>query len=596
MNFEDLEKNHQSPNEKKPTHQRETNQMKQVTPDDIAPRVEEEPTETFGMKLMQDLDNALARDKKEMYENVIKPAKEYLETKEMFGDEGEDAYFEKEIGETAGGMKKMVAIVSPLYNETTDISSFFEDTSDTGFDDDEDNTIQEKENMDNKPITEEISEQLGGIEIKEYRKPEMDNTPVQENVSEKKTKVVSSEEAAAASIDNSQTIVSEREFFKQELDAMFDDDEEIESVDDLDEDTRSSLYINAGYVQFEDDKQRDEYRHEVVRTVTPFNNIINLSEYTVSKKPLSTSQMLKSITTDKNMANWVYQNGNRAFTMSELTGAEIEKVVMNDGSFKEKEENKQILTACRVFYDHIVDKNKPSTFEGWLKTVYWDDFGDHYFGAYRACFTNSNYVPYTCPTCKHTFMEYHELADMVKFDSDEVKDKVARLISRDTTSTGKVEGAVMFQIADNIVISVNKLSIYGRVVELPALPEKLISNFPDLAYLIAYIQDIYIADPETKELRVVDTKPEPNNLQKTVKNKYKVYFDIINSLSSDQYDYLKATVQTFVTETDKKTESLANKIKYFKPASKCPKCKKTIPEIQATSSFLLFIRHRLQTM
>lgn len=574
MNLEELEKM-----KKKPAAA-----PKVLQPDDIAPREEKVvPGKEFGQHLMDQLDAAIQRDKTEMYESVVKPAKEAMEEKEMFGDKGEEAYFEGDIDAAAPAIKPVVANAQ-IPEETNIMKAEPEkrlDTAmlETGFEDDE----LDEPTSTTHPVYHQDPKVIEPVVVEKAPEPE-EETPVALKIITNPMDVKPEAYQSVLGSDSSDDEISK---------LLGTEDGETEE-DRAESSEREESLIRIGYMTFKDDKEKEDYRQTIKKNISPFTNVINLGEYTVSKKPLATSKMLKAISeTPAKMANWIFSSTGRPFTMSEFKGSEVEKLVVNDGNSDDGMENiRQQRTACNLFYKHIVDANKPSTFEGWMKTVAYEDFQDNYFGAYRACFSNdTNYVPYTCASCKHTFMDLKPLRDMVKFDDEETTNIVTQMIARDTTSSGKIEGSEMFQIANNIVVAVNKQSLYTVLVEIPALPNKLLQNYSEMVGIISHITDIYIVDNETKDLLPVDTHPVPGDMSKTVKNKYKVYFDIINSLSSDQYDYLNAIVAEFNMT---RNNELAKKIKYVKPSAVCPKCGKEIGEIETSPSFLLFIRHRLQ--
>lgn len=569
MNLEQLEKSHSEKQKQQASAAKTV-----VKPDDIAPREEKVvPGQEFGKKLMDQLDDAIYRDKKKVYETIVEPVKEAMEAREMFGEKGEEAYFESEITEPVA-----VQVNTTVQHEDTNKANpmpqvKIDSPLDTGFDDDDE---------DEAPAV-----------VAEPVQPAVQvATPVvsQEEVKPEAPKIITN--PMDIKPESHQAILSSTSDDEVSKLLATDDEETEEAAAESSE--RDESLISIGYMAFKDDKEKTEYRQSIKKNVTPFNNVINLGEYTVSKKPIATSKMLKAISeTPTRMANWIFSSTGRPFTMSEFKGSEVEKLVINDGNSDDGMENiRQQRTACNLFYKHIVDANKPATFEGWMKTVAYEDFQDNYFGAFRACFSNdTNYIPYTCASCKHTFMDLKLLRDMVKFDDDETAKVVAEMIARDTTSSGNIEGSELFQISNNIAVAVNKQSLYTVLVEIPSLPSKLLQNYSEMVAIISHITDMYVIDPDTKELQVVDTKPVPADTNKTVKNRYKVYFDIINSLSSDQYDYLNSIVAEFnITRNSK----LSSKIKYVKPSTVCPKCKAEIGEIQTTPSFLLFLRHRLQ--
>ena len=84
----------------------------------------------------------------------------------------------------------------------------------------------------------------------------------------------------------------------------------------------------------------------------------------------------------------------------------------------------------------------------------------------------------------------------------------------------------------------------------------------------------------------IETKPDPNDLRKTVKNKIRIYLKIFRELNSEQYNlFLNAVRKLDADEID---------IKYVRPAHKCEKCGTEIPEVEADNPLdLVFIRHQL---
>ena len=90
---------------------------------------------------------------------------------------------------------------------------------------------------------------------------------------------------------------------------------------------------------------------------------------------------------------------------------------------------------------------------------------------------------------------------------------------------------------------------------------------------------------ENEELIPVDFKPVANDQTKTVANKIRVCYNIINSLSSDQY----ITLMGYVGKMDSDNTIIS----YQVPECTCPKCGSKIEATPATADELLFTRHQL---
>jgi c-di-GMP-related signal transduction protein len=224
-----------------------------------------------------------------------------------------------------------------------------------------------------------------------------------------------------------------------------------------------------------------------------------------------------------------------------------------------------------IFYNHLVDDNKPATMEAWARTVPYFDIMHLYFAYYKSTFEGSNFVPYNCPHCKNIFLEKKDIQDMVKYINEEAKTKLKAIFNKDTTSLNEYQ-ARLVQISDSYAISFKLPSVYNVIFENSVLDEAFTRKYSDILGLISYIDEIYYIDQESNQLIPIDTKPVPDNLAKTVRRKIRIYHDILQQLDSDDY----ANILTEMNDINK--EYNKDDITYIIPATKCQKCGKDIKE------------------
>ena len=98
--------------------------------------------------------------------------------------------------------------------------------------------------------------------------------------------------------------------------------------------------------------------------------------------------------------------------------------------------------------------------------------------------------------------------------------------------------------------------------------------------------NVYYIKGET--LFPVDCKPVADDPAKTMRNRIVVYYNILKTLSSDQYSIVTRTIN----EINNANRVMAT---FHYPDSKCKKCGKVIKRAQTDMNPLtmLFIRHQL---
>lgn len=369
----------------------------------------------------------------------------------------------------------------------------------------------------------------------------------------------------------------------------FDDASELDALlSEIDSDVEDEIEI--------DEMKEEETREESIERfkdslsdIKVTSNLVDLSNFKIRKKPTSTSRLLSKIDTkaSRKTADWALYYSKKAVTFTECTGPEIDnlrKTISNSNAIN------SVIVTLKFVYNHIEDADKPS-FERWCKSIRTEDLDSLYFGLYKACYSDINYLSRYCSNengakgCGKASIINTDIDSMVKFADDETKKKFYSLYNSDTTTeTDEVE-SVIIPISDNIAISYRYPTLYSTFVQYSALRPDIVEKYQDTLDTLAYIDDFYEIDRSTNELIPVEIKEYPGNLNKTVLSRIKAYVEILKSLSSDQYNILMAKLQTLVQE---------QKITYVYPETECPECGMKIEESPVESMLqLLFTRAQL---
>ena len=379
----------------------------------------------------------------------------------------------------------------------------------------------------------------------------------------------------------------ENDEFKDDLDALDDlmkdlndenddeDEEDEEDNDDFEEEEETSEELRARF-------------KESLNTVKITKDPIDLSKFTIRKHAVSSSKILSTInegTTQYKRFDWPLYYTGRCVTFEESRGQELDALRKTISRSNNLNNVKAVL---EHIYKHIVDANKPS-FEQWCKLIRTEDIESLYFGHYAACYADGNLVARTCSKaddgCGKTSLIDTNIRDMVKFDSDETKEKFYALLNKDTTTESDNYEAHLLQISDDFVISYCNPTIYSTFIQYSTLSDKITDKYSDILDTMAYIDSFYKINRETNELIQLAIPEYPNNFNRTVAAKLKVYSAILKTLTSDQYNVLTAKLSTIIENS---------KISYIYPETTCPECGTTIKEEPIESIVnLLFTRAQL---
>lgn len=361
---------------------------------------------------------------------------------------------------------------------------------------------------------------------------------------------------------------------------IFDNDDDDDSLAELDEDDLDDD-------DDEQDKNKEQFdilKESIKKKIVPIQDKIDISKFTVNVKPISLSRALAMETSSVHVADWVLYSSKTAISVSELSGPEILKLDPSNSSRNRLNIYKDIYG---VLYNHIIDANKPPTLEAWVKTLNFFDNDHLYFAFYKACFSGTNSVPYSCPECNEMFMEDLPMEKMIKYLKPEVEEEVHRILSKDTTSSDGYP-VELFQISDNYVVGLKDPSIYSVIFENAVLTEKFTTKYQDLLSMMSYIDQIYFIDRATGSLNPIEVKNDPLNVAKTTMHRIKNYHSILSSLNSDQYYQFASYIKTINDRNEN--------IEYILPEVTCPKCKHIIKEEKKTPQSLLFTRHQLAAL
>ena len=520
---------------------------------------------TIMQRKFADLDRAIERDKKQMLENVINPALEAYEANKALGSGGEDAYFNGDIDATDnwgipaelvdpttnGQAEPLSAVLNPDNRQDFKLSEeddFLNDDSIYGG-----NETMPMDVHETTPIGNLTTVNPTNIQVREV---ETYTTPA----------IIKSEFSPEAVPVTRSTI----------------DSKNISMVDDEDifgEDEAETVTASEG--SSESSEEDIAEMKNVIRSIKKVNNVVDLKAFKISTKPVNVGNVKAAIDRiSVPTAKWVNPNAETSYVISAFKGTEID--VLASGKKAGQTDVMRNIEVIKLFYSHIVS-DKPATWEAWAKTILNDDFNRLYFGAFVACFNSANVVPFQCEK-KHDFMKEVDIMSMVKFKDDEAKIKFNKIMNSPTA--GKTIESELVQVSDDFAIAFRRPTVWNSMIEEYHLPESTRQKLPEISIIFSHIENIYLIDRANGDLRPVATNPEPGDITKTVKNRFKIYYDILKSLTSDQLNSLIPIINDLHKGDDF--------MSYQYPETICDKCNAKIEAVPMAPADILFIRHQLQ--
>lgn len=430
--------------------------------------------------------------------------------------------------------------------------------------------------------------------------PTPEPTPV---VVEEETPVViekTVENSAPVAGTKKETIVmAADESVYDEDEHLFDgiEDEDMKYLDeDDDEDEKDSE-------EEEDEKAKTEeiketIRKEVKKSFNPISKAINLNGFTIAKKPINAAKVINDIKTKAiECADGVLWNQKKAVRMSAWKPMEIQSI--DPQRLRGSNYNKYIENKLKLIYDHIIDANKPKTFEAWAMITPNTVVDDYMFTAYKATFGLSNIITFSCgdDKCNNVFMESVPIHSMIKFDSDAIKEEYMTILHEGNTDSSNSDyNVTLYQASDEYVFALKVPSLYNTYIEPTLVNQDFNSKYEDRLLLLSYIDAIYKIDYANNQLIPIDTKPVVNDKSLTYKRRIKTFDTILKSLTSDQLMALSVETDKYDGGKLDDNGNLIRDISYIYPERRCPKCGRKIDEQEINPDNMLFTRHQLGLM
>lgn len=373
---------------------------------------------------------------------------------------------------------------------------------------------------------------------------------------------------------------------EEDDDSSYSDD--INDLDDLIKELNEDEITSSNNDDEDDTESAEEFRERVkesLETIKVSKNPVDLSTFKIRRTAVSSNSLLTSISKSRNShkkkADWVLYHTGRSVTFMECSGPELNAL---SNSIRSMNTINGVMSTLKFVYDHIIDANKPA-FEAWCKLIRTEDSESLYFGLYRACYADSNLVARYCTECKKTSLIDTDINTMVKFSDDETEKKFKALFNKDTTTENHDIKSTLIQISDDFAISYAPPTLYSTFIQYSSINENIQRKYAEILNAIAYIDGLYQIDRETNELVPVAIKEWPNNINKTVVERLKVFSAVFKTLTNDQYNILTTKLATLASDA---------KVTYIYPETTCPECDTKIPEEEIQSVIdLLFIRAQL---
>lgn len=522
--------------------------LQAINPYDILEHKKQDPSDDEN-SVWGDLDRAVEREKESITKRI--EAVRDMQKKEI--EAIEEAKEEEELRKAEA--EDLVDNVDTDSNE--------EDGADYGDEDDDDIDIESVFNNNNVSEETTLDDVVDAAAYDIYKEKPKETVPEETHAVDVKTVKIKDEPKPLKKYEEEEKKVNILDMVDDE--SLFEDDEEEDS---------NTVDQEEAY---------EELKAEIKTKIKPIRNKIDLSKFTIAQKSVNAQKVMKlAVKSHQNIADWVLYSGKRPISMTGLSGPEIIKLnPQNTG----RNRLNTFRDMYRVLYDHIYDGNKPE-FEAWMKQTRWIDLKHVYFCVYKATFSDSNFITYSCE-CGNNFIKDIPFEDMVKYADDKVKEEVQAILKGDTTSPSSDEYPVdLYQISSSYVFGLKSPSIWNVIMETATLSDTFLEQHADLIDLVSYIDSIYLIDSEKNTLIPVDTKPDPNNQARTSARRIRAFYDIIKTLSSEDFYALRAQISEYDKDDDK--------VSYFIPAATCPKCAREIAENDdITPDQLLFMRHQL---
>lgn len=596
--------------------------MEEVSLADIVPEINKpkptmEQTQLDG--LMGMLNDALERDKRKVDEALNKVREKHLEIEMTM----EEAAAAGEVVDT-DNLEEVLEVVERR-NENTekkpDTIEEMESESDILFNEDTETIVEKSNDSINETLNEldisnleddeeEVVEDViepAREEAKESTKSksevEPDTVPIPEDYVDTRVKKV--EPIKTDDIEGSKASINPADKTKKfddvnETPKVASNSFDIKTGDRVDkiDDADLEEFLNEDTEETEDEKEErkaifENYKKEVFDKIQVVPTITKhkVNKIKIATTPISVQKALRTNPRSANTATWVLPNSGRLITFSALAGEEIENLspASHDNNMSEALSNR--LTFNTLF-NHLIDANKPDSMEKWLRTINWYDINDIYFAIYLATFKNTNFVTYTCSNskCNHMFLEQKSYKDMISYEDDKAEELYKELLKKGIDTTPDYIEEEVVRINDKYAIGFRAPSIYDIMFGASSLDENFRTKYATTIGNISYMANMYyIADNNGEEMFFpIDCKAVENDSGKTMRNKIIAYYNILKTLSSDEY----SVVSRAIADINNNVRVMAS---YHYPDHECPKCHTLIERKDDAINplVMVFIRHQL---
>ena len=376
-------------------------------------------------------------------------------------------------------------------------------------------------------------------------------------------------------------------------------DSEIDSIDsllgdleDIEEDDDSDVELEEELESESQEEIRERIKKQAIKLKSSSSK--NTSGFTVSKQSVASSSLLSRVKKKSNQrtADWPLLASGKCCTFSETSGPELEAL---ERTIRTSNSVNGVIASLKLVYNHIIDANKPS-FEQWCKLTKYEDLESAYFGLYYATYGEVNLIGRTCAKVKGKEDDHHcgkvsiidtPVDTMYRIEDEEAKAKFDALMQHDTTTQSNAIETTIINISDTFAIGYTEPSLYNTLIQFSSLPEKIVNKHQTMLNTMAYIDSFYYIDWENETYVPITFKVYPDNLNKTIVSKLKVYVEICKLISPDEYDTMVAKITSALDRE--------SKIKYVLPETVCPECGETIPEEDTVSMLELLFTHRQLT-
>lgn len=430
-----------------------------------------------------------------------------------------------------------------------------------------------------------VSEPVQPSETVSITKPAMVETTVEDSA------------PVSGTVEKNITMVEDTSVYDED-DHLFDG---LDDIDEIDTEEESSEEDTSD----EDDKAKTEaikatIREEIKHKFNPIQKKLDLSGFTISKKAINASKVISELKTKAiECADGVLYSEERAVRMSAWKPMEIQSIDPQRLRGGQSNYNKFVENKLKLIYEHIIDSNKPKTFEAWCQITPNTVMDDYMFTAYKATFGTANIVTFNCTNenCNNVFLQNVPVHSMLKFSNESVKEKYMKILTEGNTDSTTTDYKVdLFQASDDYVIGLKIPSLYNTYIEPTLVDQNFTRKYEDLILLLTYVDSMYQIDAANQQLIPIDTKPVANDKALSYKRRIKTFATILKSLTSDQLQALSVETDKYDAGKLDDDGNLVKDVTYVFPERVCEKCGKKIEEVEVNPDSMLFTRHQLGLM